>query len=70
MPEIEHIVMEGDNTWRKVICAADCPLCDCCEEPFCEICQDHYAECECPGPTQDEIVYKEFNGVLYGREEY
>lgn len=63
------VVLEGTQIWRKVIFADDCPPCDCCGEPVCPICSEHYADCGCPGPTQDGIEYKEFNGHLYGREE-
>ena len=65
---IKHIWMDRDGVWRKVIMASDCKPCDCCGEPFCPVCEDHYADCECPGPTQDGIIYKEFKKVLYGRE--
>ena len=35
--------------------AADCPLCDCCGEPFCEECGEHYADCKHPGPDSERI---------------
>lgn len=63
------IVLEGEKTYRRVRFADECPPCDCCGEPFCPLCETHYAECECPGPTQDGIEYKEIDGQLYGREE-
>lgn len=55
--------------WRKVIPAADCSRCRDCGEPVCPVCDDHYAECECPGPTQDgEMEYMtDSNGVLFAR---
>lgn len=56
------------SEWKKVVFADECNPCECCGEPFCSVCQDHYADCDCPGPTQDEIEYKEEKGVLYGRE--
>ena len=58
---------EVTDDWKKVVFADECPPCDCCGEPVCEICETHYAECECPGPTQDGVDYEIFNGVLYGR---
>ena len=61
---------EGINgsRWKKVVYAHDCERCDMCEEPICPECHDHYAECPCPGPHQeDEMIYKEFNGVEYAR---
>ncbi len=30
--------------------ANECPPCECCEEPWCEECEEHYADCACPGP--------------------
>lgn len=50
--------------------ASDLPLCpDCEEEPFCEECGKHFAECECLGPTQDGVYYQERNGILFGVRE-
>lgn len=52
--------------WKKVVTAADCRPCECCDEPFCDECGEHYADCDCPGPTQDdEYQYKEEGGILY-----
>jgi len=59
---------ERNPAWRRVVFAADCPPCPDCDEPFCEVCETHYADCECPGPTQDdEYEYKIFAGVLCAR---
>lgn len=35
---------------KKVKLAADCSACECCGEPWCDDCQAHFADCECPGP--------------------
>lgn len=43
--------------------AHDMVPCECCEEPWCEVCEAHYADCECPGPQSDGVV--EINGVLF-----
>ena len=49
--------------WKRVIFAADCD-----EDGNCPVCAVDYAECECPGPTQeDEFEYRERGGVLYAR---
>ncbi len=55
--------------WLKVVYASDCEPCDMCGEPVCAKCEDHYAECECPGPTMDEseYEYEDFDGVEYAR---
>ncbi len=43
--------------------AHDMVPCECCAEPWCEECEAHYADCECPGPHSDGVV--EINGVLW-----
>jgi hypothetical protein len=53
--------------WQKVVSAADLEECPDCGEPWCEEHNQHYADCDCIGPTQDDAEYKEENGVLYGR---
>lgn len=49
--------MEQDHEWIPVVLAAECPACDCCGEPVCPRCGDHYADCPCPGPHQDDLFY-------------
>jgi hypothetical protein len=39
---------------KEVIFASDCEPCECCGEPVCPVCLDHYAECDCPGPDSEE----------------
>lgn len=53
--------------WKRVVCAADCTPCPDCGEPVCPKCAEHYADCECPGPTMDDHEYREHNGVLQAR---
>ena len=56
------------SEWKKVVFASDCKPCEMCEEPVCPVCDVHYAECGCPGPTQDdEYEYKEEGDVMYAR---
>ena len=71
MPEqIINGVRPGDE-WAKVVYKHDCFPCKSCEEPICPKCQVHYAECNCPGPSQDdEYEYKGFNGIEYARRIY
>lgn len=55
--------------WIKVVFAADMLECEECGEPFCPECNDHYADCACIGPHQDDDhEYKETKGVLYARQ--
>lgn len=61
--------MDVEPGWKKVSFAADCLGGD-EDEPgaLCSICGlDYSEECECPGPTEDGVEYKEIDGVLYGR---
>lgn len=54
---------------RKVVFAGDCvAICENCGELVCPVCDDHYADCDCPGPMQDDLYdYTEVDGVLYAR---
>ncbi len=56
------------SKWIKVVFASDCSPCEDCGEPVCEQCQEHYADCDCPGPTMDEYEYKEAKGIMYAKE--
>lgn len=41
-----------------MVFAGDLPLCECCgEEPWCPIHEEHYGDCVCVGPTEDEAEY-------------
>jgi hypothetical protein len=64
--------MASKKKWVKVIFAADCIYDDSDTEheyPVCPVCGIDYADCSCPGPTQDdEYEYKEVDGVMYARE--
>lgn len=57
------------NPWQKVVHAHDCTECEMCGEPVCPTCTEHYADCECPGPTQDdEFEYRDAtDGTLEAR---
>jgi hypothetical protein len=57
----------SDDRWKKVVFAADLPQCECCEETWCPECEEHYADCSCIGPTEEDVEYEERDGVLYGR---
>ena len=34
--------------------AFECRECECCGEPFCDECDEHYADCKHPGPHSEE----------------
>jgi hypothetical protein len=52
--------------WETVICADETVACDCCCEPWCPIHENHYSDCPCIGPTEDEAAYIEIEGCLFG----
>jgi hypothetical protein len=56
--------------WLKVVEASDCKHCSECHELVCPVCDDHYADCACPGPHQDdEYEYRETDdGQLEARK--
>ena len=55
--------------WSKVVFAYECGIDPDTEEPFeiCPVCSGLYSECDCIGPTEDGVEYKEISGELYGR---
>ena len=55
--------------WTEVVFAGDLPLCEACEESYCDKCDLHYADCDCIGPTECEsdVEYEEVGGILYAR---
>ena len=54
--------------WKMVRHASDLFPCEMCEEPVCNRCADHFAECACPGPHQDELEYRRISGVDFAIE--
>lgn len=59
----------AERLWKKVVHACDCEPCAMCEEPVCPVCTEHYADCECPGPTQDdEYEYRDGPNGMEARE--
>lgn len=50
------------NAWKRVIFSSDCD-----EDGNCPRCKTDYGDCPCIGPTEDDVDYRERNGVLQGR---
>lgn len=53
------------GAWQRVIFSSDCD-----DEGNCPVCEIDYADCGCPGPTQEETYEYETLGedeVLYAR---
>lgn len=63
----ERIFLVAFRTWQPIVCAADLPACECCGEPFCELCELHYFACACAGPHSDEheIRVEPWGAVAY-----
>lgn len=57
------------NGWHRVVFADELDPCDSCTEPYCEECDAHFGECDCPGPTQDGWEYRSFGDELWCKEE-
>ena len=55
--------------WDRVVFVGDCGVCPCCEEPWCIKCEDHYSDCACIGPTEENTKYKTEHGILYGKRQ-
>jgi len=54
--------------WSKVVFADECWECEYCDDLICPVCEDHYAECDHIGPTEDNVIYHEDNnGIMWGK---
>lgn len=53
--------------WQRVVYAGDLEPCDCCGDPYCAEHDEHYADCDCIGPDQDDCEYDERGGDLWAR---
>ena len=62
---LRHTKIIPPSGWSLPKFATDCVPCELCGEPFCEDCNDHYADCSCIGPTQDEATYKKVDGYTF-----
>lgn len=47
------------ESWQPVKFAADMPQCDCCEDAWCPEHDNHFVECPCIGPTEDDVMYSD-----------
>ena len=59
-------LVKAPKGWGKVMGAADMLECEACSEPYCPECDAHYADCDCIGPTEDDVLYKQVDGVVFG----
>ncbi len=54
----------GLSGWQRVMFAADC---DPEGDGWCRVRDEDPCDCDCIGPTEDDVEYKTIRGVLYGR---
>jgi hypothetical protein len=65
LPSLSATKIIPPGGWSAPKFAIDCIECPDCGEPYCEDCEDHYADCGCIGPTQDDATYKTVDGVEF-----
>jgi hypothetical protein len=70
LPKLERLhVVTPPRGWKQVSFAGDCLNFDGELDELgdqCSICGLDYSDCECPGPTHDEVTeYKTIDGVLF-----
>lgn len=51
-----------NNPWKRVVFSAECD-----EDGNCPVCEIDYGECECFGPTMDDVEYEEREDGLWAR---
>ena len=61
LPNLQSTDIIPPKGFQNVVYAGELPLCECCEEPWCEKHQEHYSDCDCYGPTQDDLRYVAVN---------
>jgi len=65
LPKLTATKIVPPKGYQSVKLAIDCIECPDCGEPYCEEHQDHYGDCACIGPTQDEAHYKTVDGYEF-----
>jgi hypothetical protein len=65
LPLLKHTAIVPPKGYQPVVYAGDLPVCECCDEPFCPTHNDHYADCSCFGPTQDDLSYAKVDGYEF-----
>jgi len=65
LPKLTATKIIAPKGYQSVKMAFDCIECPDCGEPWCEEHEDHYADCPCIGPTQDDAHYKAVDGYEF-----
>lgn len=66
LPRLEPSKIIPPKDWALVRHVSEMEECPDCTEPYCELHNEHYAYCECIGPTEEDVTFKTINGVLFG----
>jgi hypothetical protein len=69
LPELEPTDYVSPPGWEFVKYAGDCEECDLCAEPYCEEHQEHYADCDHYGPTEERLNYAEVDDYVVASED-
>lgn len=51
--ERERIFLTAWREWNPIVRASALPECECCDDRWCERCEAHFGECQCPGPHSE-----------------
>ncbi len=59
-----RMILDG---WQPIVMAGECDECGSCGELVCPACQEHYADCPCPGPSSDGWEWMLVDGRMFAR---
>lgn len=54
--------------WSRVLFAWECEPCVGCGEPVCAKHRQHYSECPCVGPTEEDYEYRWVGELMWARK--
>ena len=67
LPKLKHTKIIPPKGYSEIVFAAELPLCEMCEEPFCPKHNEHYADCGCIGPSEaDECEFVTMDQYDFG----
>lgn len=63
LPRLRATAIVPPAHYHQVTHGIDLPICECCEEEaYCPTHEEHFADCQCIGRTQDKATYKTIEG--------
>ena len=66
LPRLMPTAVVAPAHWQRVVYAHELPECPCCGEPFCTTHDEHYSDCICIGPHEEDVTIKTIDGVDFG----